>query len=338
MKRKLDRLRGLDESVLKRMAPFKTVEELLQKTVVELVQNNGICESEAREALRLASESVCPKLTRVSDLAATTYLTTQISPLDQHLHGGLSAKSITEVVGPAGAGKTQFCHQMAVQAAMPISENGLGGSVVYIDTEGSFSADRLVDMGTARFPHHFNSVERCEELASKVFVYHTKTSSELNDTLQNLETVIIKENVKLIILDSVASAVRREFNSGEIVARQAMLIEQAQRLKKLGESFDLPVLVTNQVTTAVRDIDSSVTAALGPLWAHAVNTRLILEFLGDLDIGSRRLWVAKSPIASVACLEFDIAQKGIVASSLEMLELEANYWGTHAIANKRSVN
>ena len=69
-----------------------------------------------------------------------------------------------------------------------------------------------------------------------------------------------------------------------------------------------------------------------------MNTRLILEFLGDLDIGSRRLWVAKSPIASVACLEFDIAQKGIVASSLEMLELEANYWGTHAIANKRSVN
>lgn len=47
-----------------------------------------------------------------------------------------------QIVGPAGVGKTQFCLQMAVQACLPKEEGGLGGTVVYIDTESAFSPKR----------------------------------------------------------------------------------------------------------------------------------------------------------------------------------------------------
>jgi len=57
---------------------------------------------------------------------------------------------------------------------------------------------------------------------------------------------------------------------------------------KVAETFDIPVIVSNQVTTrfggssasassaAVAD-ESFLTAALGTVWSHCVNTRLVLE-------------------------------------------------------------
>ena len=89
-----------------------------------------------------------------------------------------------------------------------------------------------------------------------------------------------------------------------MAARQAVLAEQAALLKKVAESFSITVLVTNQVTgafgvapvaggpaAAAQAPGGRVVAALGPLWAHAVNTRVAM--LGR----NQRKWleVAKSP-------------------------------------------
>lgn len=44
---------------------------------------------------------------------------------------------ITELVGPAGIGKTQTCLMMAAQACLPAKSGGLGedAGVVFLDTE-----------------------------------------------------------------------------------------------------------------------------------------------------------------------------------------------------------
>lgn len=48
---------------------------------------------------------------------------------------------ITELVGPAGIGKTQTCLQVAAQACLPAKLGGLGedAGVVYLDTERKVS-------------------------------------------------------------------------------------------------------------------------------------------------------------------------------------------------------
>lgn len=59
-----------------------------------------------------------------------------------------------------------------------------------------------------------------------------------------------------------------------------MISKQAAILKTISESFDVPVVVTNQVTTrfgAGSKQDGALVAALGPMWAHAVNTRITLS-------------------------------------------------------------
>ena len=57
-------------------------------------------------------------------------------------------------------------------------------------------------------------------------------------------------------------------------------VAQASILKDLAERFQISVVVTNQLTA--RDNSGEVggassRAALGIVWAHAVNTRIILE-------------------------------------------------------------
>ena len=43
-------------------------------------------------------------------------------------------------------GKTQIGIQLTINAQRPLAWGGLGGHAVYVDTEGSFTADRAEDM------------------------------------------------------------------------------------------------------------------------------------------------------------------------------------------------
>lgn len=113
-----------------------------------------------------------------------------------------------------------------------------------------------------------------------------------------------------------------------------MLGQQAARLKYLAESFRIPVLVTNQVTTAFgsasergadfafqqadaagasgsqrgRRVESQLVAALGTKWAHCVNTRLLLEAAE----GGRWVTIAKSAGASHSTVPYAVTPAGVV--------------------------
>ncbi|KAG5180547.1 hypothetical protein JKP88DRAFT_166483, partial [Tribonema minus] len=47
--------------------------------------------------------------------------------LDANLGGGLPLHGLTELVGEAGTGKTQFCLQLLLQAVLPVEHGGVGG-------------------------------------------------------------------------------------------------------------------------------------------------------------------------------------------------------------------
>ena len=62
--------------------------------------------------------------------------------------------------------------------------------------------------------------------------------------LENLEEDIIEHNVKLVVLDSVASLVRKEFDIRarvNMMERTKLLGKQAALLKYIAETFHIPV-------------------------------------------------------------------------------------------------
>lgn len=70
---------------------------------------------------------------------------------------------MTEVCGVAGAGKTQFCMQLAVDATIPEEFGGVGGHAVYVDTEGSLVVERLAEMAAATVQHIGEVTQDMEE-------------------------------------------------------------------------------------------------------------------------------------------------------------------------------
>lgn len=98
---------------------------------------------------------------------------------------------------------------------------------------------------------------------------------------------MIERNVCLLVLDSIAALAHRD-HSRSIPDRQSLLAKICAVFKFLAESFSVPVVVSNHVTSGMRRTrsgetdEATVVAALGTLWAHGINTRLVMEDLGHV--------------------------------------------------------
>jgi RAD51-like protein 1 len=322
--RQLSRL-NLEPDVASRLAAhnFYTVKDLYSRTLLDLVEVLDLPYETVQSLLQHVAHTVIPQPVTALDLLKKStesplYIRTLLPPLDAALLGGLPAGSICEVVGPAGLGKTQFCLGMCIVGCLDRLADE--GRVLFIDTERKFSGERLAQIAQERFPESFSLPNSIHSMLDRVLVKSPESSAKLLELLETLESSIIDHGIKLIIIDSIASLVRADFGAKDVMERQKLLGQQASRLKYLAESFRVPVLVTNQVTTAIGASGSNsvggtniLTAALGPMWAHAVNTRLVMAAQQDPSTGHqlRVMTIAKSPAAPNISLAYRVTGKGV---------------------------
>ncbi|GKY96063.1 hypothetical protein MPSEU_000566500 [Mayamaea pseudoterrestris] len=264
-----------------------------------------------------------------------THIPTSLAALDTHLKGGIRIGSITELVGRASAGKTQLAMQLAVSAAR------FQQGCIYIDTEQKISVPRLrqITMNQAALFNQTNATGlslHCayegQEFEHHVLLnvtIHTPNSTEgLLDVLSGLEDEIIARDsdpnrfsVRLIVLDSIAAPIHRDFGSGSAPRRAAAVMQAAQILKRLADHYNLAIVVINQTgggafnQGTADSIDTS--AALGTAWHHCVTTRVQLEHNQQQHIHDqsiiRRCSVVKSNVVAPAVFTFRITELGIVA-------------------------
>ncbi|XP_069887573.1 DNA repair protein RAD51 homolog 2 isoform X2 [Dipodomys merriami] len=341
---------GLSQELCDRLSRHRivTCQDFLVLSPLELMKMTGLSYRGVQELLCLVSRACAPlmqtaygiKIQKSANLSSA-FLSTTLAALDEALHGGVACGSLTEITGPPGCGKTQFCIMMSVLATLPTNMGGLEGAVVYIDTESAFSAERLIEIAESRFPGYFDTEEKLILTSSKVHLYRELTCDEVLQRIQSLEEEIISKGVKLVIIDSIASVVRKEFDTqlqGNIRERNKLLAKEASLLKHLAEEFSVPVILTNQITThlsgaraAQADLvspaddlsltegtsgSSCVVAALGNTWSHSVNTRLILQ---HLDSERKQILIAKSPLAPFTSFVYSIKEEGLVLQEFKAL-------------------
>ncbi|XP_024853608.1 DNA repair protein RAD51 homolog 2 isoform X4 [Bos taurus] len=318
---------------------------MLQNPVLFLAAPGGMGSKKLRRVG--LSQELCDRLNRHQIVTCQDFLC--LSPLELMKMTGLSYQGVHEllclvsracapqmqtITGPPGCGKTQFCIMMSILATLPTNMGGLEGAVVYIDTESAFSAERLVEIAESRFPRYFDTEEKLLLTSSKVHLYRELSCDEVLQRIESLEEEIISKGVKLVIIDSVASVVRKEFDTqlqGNVRERNKFLAREAASLKYLAEEFSIPVILTNQITTHLSGAlasqadlvspaddlslsegtsgSSCLTAALGNTWSHSVNTRLILQYLGS---ERRQILIAKSPLAPFTAFVYTIEKEGLV--------------------------
>ncbi|KAK9276404.1 hypothetical protein L1049_005937 [Liquidambar formosana] len=138
---------GLPKSIANIFAArnILTAKDALSLTKFKLMELLDVGLSEVTSAALLLMEQC------VQNEFLSGHLPTRLKGLDKALCGGISFGVLTELVGPAGIGKTQFCLKLSLLASLPTSYGGLDGRVIYMDVESKFSSRRMLEIGAKRF-------------------------------------------------------------------------------------------------------------------------------------------------------------------------------------------
>jgi DNA repair protein RadA len=243
------------------------------------------------------------------------YITTGSSELNKILGGGIATGKLTEVYGPFKSGKTNLAHTIAVTIQMPKKQGGLGAAVAYIDTENTFSKEKIKRI-SGRFGLDSNKV------LSQIFQARIYSSDHQAQMISKAESLCKNRNVRLIVVDSLMALMRAEYvGIGMLARRQSVLNNMIHALSRVAETYNAAVLVTNQVATKMMGMFSADDAIGGNIVAHGCHFRIMFKTKGFSSNNSlkRRAVIVDAPDLPPNECEFFITSMGIAdTESTEM--------------------
>jgi DNA repair protein RadB len=220
-----------------------------------------------------------------------THLSTGCAALDGLLGGGFPRGAVSQVYGEPSTGKTNVCMQTAVEAVED------GGGVVYIDTEG-LSLDRLRQIGG----------EEIEDRAHDFIIKDVYDFDEQAVAVRDVED--LATDTDLVVLDSATGLYRVERDDGDEESALRRLTRQITQLTGLARRYDIAVVATNQIYTAVE----STTDDVAPLGGRAMEhwTKIILRLEQSAMSDKRKATVEKHPSKPAGVdAEFRITDTGV---------------------------
>jgi len=157
--------------------------------------------------------------------------------LNAWLNGGYESDIINLIYGPPGSGKTNFvllasCHQAKKDK-----------KVVYIDTEGGFSVERVKQI-SGGLP---------EMTLKNIVILKPTNFEEQNDSFKKMLKEIKSKNIGLIVVDSMtmlyrlALAEARKKGITELQKINSDLAQQMKYLFEIARKSQIPVIITSQV-------------------------------------------------------------------------------------------
>ena len=145
------------------------------------------------------------------------------------LTNGLDADIITTLYGPSGSGKSNICLILTAEIAKT-------KKVIYIDTEGGFSLERIKQIN---FEY--------EKIIDNIILLKPMNFEEQIKSMRVLQNMI-DEKVGIVIIDTISMLYRLEFgNQEEIYELNRALGRQLGLLTEIARKNNIPVLLTNQV-------------------------------------------------------------------------------------------
>ncbi|XP_023652774.1 DNA repair protein RAD51 homolog 4 isoform X1 [Paramormyrops kingsleyae] len=318
---------GLTDEVVQalRAKNIRTVVDLVSSDIEDLAQKCSVSYKTLLAVRRvlLAQNSAFP--VTGADLyeellSSTAILSTGNASLDKLLDSGLYTGELSELVGAPGTGKTQICLGVAVNISCEVKQ-----SVLYIDSTGGLSANRLLQMIKAKIS---NAEEQMEALG-RIQVCPVFDVFSLFECLHHFRSTGLQQSlaggssVKAVIVDSV-SAVLANMLGGKQTEGMSLMMQVAGELRTLAKDLNVAVLVTNHVT---RDGNGMIKAGLGQSWSHIPRTRVLLQRI-------------EQPRSTCSSLRTATLIKSSRWPCYSMEEIDLRYWGQceeklHGLQGKR---
>ncbi|XP_053991248.1 uncharacterized protein LOC128883182 [Hylaeus volcanicus] len=183
-------------------------------------------------------------------------LLTGIKSIDKFLGGGFHAGKIIEFVGEGGSGKTQWVLTLTVQVLLNPPKSSRQYHVLYIHTKAAFPIKRWMDILDGLTKYHSYKETVAHDLRKKLerlLLCHIKTKDELwNIFVQNYK--FIKENVKLLIIDSISDIFRPLYYDTdderlfEVNVRARFFLRFTKLINRIAVECNAFVILVNGVT------------------------------------------------------------------------------------------
>lgn len=223
--------RGIKTHTLKQLMELPGVSENTAKLLLEEVESNQgklFLSLDEREQIEVKRKKIM----------------TGSLELDELIGGGIPTGTFVELYGSPQSGKTQICYTISANCLLPKEFGGLEAGVIWLDTEGSFNTQRLKQIiSYYEYTHNIKNVK-----TDRFMVANTRTLAQIELALKEAGSIIPKNKVKLMIIDSLMDPFRAEYGGlGELAVRQKHLNKLLHMLMRLAEAYDIAVVYTNQV-------------------------------------------------------------------------------------------
>lgn len=241
-----------------------------------LTEESGVSDSVARKMIQAArdmldmgfetGDTILEKRKKVNKIK------TGSDGFDEVMGGGFETAAITELFGEFGSGKTQVAHQLAVNVQTPNEEGGLGGKVIYIDTENTFRPERIIQMA-----------QKCNldsnEVLKNIKIARAYNSDHQMFLSEKTEDLLKTGEYKLLIVDSLTAHFRAEFiGRGTLSERQQKLNKHMHTLLRIADMYNVAVIVTNQVMAKPNVMFGDPTQPIGGhIVGHSSTFRIYLR-------------------------------------------------------------
>jgi DNA repair protein RadA len=305
----LEELSGVGDTIAEKLreAGFKTIESVAVASVGELKEAAGIGEASALKIIDAARSSLQIRFmtgTEVLEKRKTMKkIKTGSGKLDELMGGGIETQAITELFGEFGSGKTQICHQLAVNVQLPEEDGGLGRNAIYIDTENTFRPERITQMaeGAGLDP---------ETVLENIIVARAYNSDHQMLMAEKAGEIVQEKNVGVIVIDSLTSHFRSDYaGRGMLADRQQKLNRHMHNMQRISDIHNVAVVVTNQVMTRPDFFFGDPTVPIG---GHIVgHTSTFRVYLRKSKGGKRVARLIDSPCLPEGEAIFTVVKEGI---------------------------
>ena len=272
------KLPGVGSATLTKLikAGFSSLESIAYTPPSIIIEESGLGEKTVAKLVKSSMEILGLGFKSAEDIwerrKNISRISTGSQELDDLLGGGVETGSIIEFFGEFRTGKTQIAHQLCVNVQFPEDKGGLGGNALYIDTEGTFRPERIVQMSEGLDLD-------CKKILKNIVFGRAYNSDHQILLIKEAANIIKEKNIKLIIVDSLIGHFRSEYiGRGTLANRQQIINVHLHDLLRLAEIHNLAIVITNQVQ-AKPDVfyGNPIQAAGGNIVAHGSTIRVYLR-------------------------------------------------------------